>query len=186
MKPGRNTGVCSLSVPVDEQAVIIYLQCARRLKPAATFPKTLSPYNPLLSMFENLFIPSYWFTLQPALVGGTEGKIIFSFFVLLFLLGIVARIVSSNRTDDRHVREVFERGATLLVTMGILGVLLYFFSYEQIRLFGSRFWYLFWLIGILVWSFFLLRFVRSTIPKQRANEALKAEQRKYFPPRRKK
>lgn len=137
-------------------------------------------------MFENLFDLSYWFTLQPASVGGTSGKIIFSFFALLFVLGIVARIVSSNKTDDRHAREVIERIATLLVTMGILGALLYFFSFEQIRLFGSRFWYLFWLIGVVVWCFFLLRFVRRTIPEQRAHEALKAEQRKYFPPRRKK
>jgi len=137
-------------------------------------------------MFENMFDLSYWFTLQPALVGGTEGKMIFSFFVLLFVLGIVARIVSSHKTDDRHIREVFERGATLLVTMGILGAVLYFFSFEQIRLFGSRFWYLFWLIGIIVWGFFLLRFVKRTIPELRAHEALKAEHRKYFPPRRKK
>jgi hypothetical protein len=137
-------------------------------------------------MFNNFLDPSYWFTLQPALVGGTSGKIIFVFFALLFVLGIVARIVSSNRTDDRHIREVIERGATLLVTMGILGAVLYFFSFEQIRLFGSRFWYLFWLIGIIVWGFFLLRFVRRTIPELRAHESLKAEQKKYFPPRRKK
>ncbi|MBI2474966.1 hypothetical protein HYV69_00905 [Candidatus Uhrbacteria bacterium] len=137
-------------------------------------------------MFNNFLDPSYWFTLRPALVGGTEGKIIFGVFAILFVLGIVARIVSSNKTGDRYMKEVVERIATMLVTMGILGALLYFFSFEQIRLFGSRFWYLFWLIGIIVWCFFLLRFVKRTIPELRAHEALKAEQRKYFPPRRKK
>ncbi|MBI4713796.1 hypothetical protein HY771_01250 [Candidatus Uhrbacteria bacterium] len=130
--------------------------------------------------------PSYWLTIQPASVGGTSGKIIFGLFILIFVFGIAARVASSNTDKERHLREFGDRVATMFVTMGILGALLYFFSFEQIRLFGARFWYLLWLVGLVVWCFFLWRFIGRTVPERRAHEESQAQQRKYFPQRRKK
>lgn len=135
-------------------------------------------------MFSNLLDPSYWFTLRPAEVGGTSGTILFVVFVLMFVAGIVARIVAANKTDDRYLRDMGERVATLLITMGLLGIVLYFFSYERIRLFGSRFFYAFWLIGIFAWGYVLVRFAHRTVPQMRQRDSLRAEQRKYFPQRR--
>lgn len=129
---------------------------------------------------------SYWFTLSPASVGGISGKIIFGFFVLLFTCGIVARIVASNKTNDRYMREISERIATMFITMGIVGALLYFFSFEQIRLFGARFMYFFWVISLIIWIISLARFAFRTVPVKRAHEALRSEERKYFPSCRKK
>lgn len=136
-------------------------------------------------MFNNFFNPSFWFTLQPAEVGGVSGNAIFAFFVLMFVLGIVSRIIASQKTDDRHLRELGNRLATLLMTMGLLGILLYFFSYERIRLFGSRFWYLFWVIGLAIWVGFLIRFGRKTIPEMKRQESVREQLRKYFPTRKK-
>jgi uncharacterized membrane protein len=136
-------------------------------------------------VFSNFFDPSYWFTLRPALVGGLSGNILFGIFVLMFVLGIVARIVSSNKTTDRYARDFGHRLGTLLITMGVLGILLYFFSFERIRLFGSRFLYGLWVIGLLVWGFILARFVRRTIPQKRAYDKEREEQRKYLPSRKK-
>jgi uncharacterized membrane protein len=136
-------------------------------------------------MFSNFFDFSYWFTLRPAQVGGLSGNILFGIFVLMFVLGIVARIVSSNKTTDRYVRDFGYRIGTLLITMGILGILLYFFSFERIRLFGSRFLYGFWVIGFFVWCFFLVRFARRTIPQKRVHDREREERRKYLPSRKK-
>ncbi len=136
-------------------------------------------------MFNNLFDPSFWFTLRPAEVGGISGSLIFGFFLLLFVLGIVSRIVAAQKLDDRYARMLGGRIGTMLVTLGILGVLLYFFSYERIRLFGSRFWYLFWVIGLIVWAGFIVRFAKKTIPELKQKEGIRAQMRKYFPPRKK-
>lgn len=133
----------------------------------------------------SLFSPLFWFTLQPASVGGLTGQVIFAFFVLLFVLGIVARIVSSQKQTDKYMRLFGQRVGVLLITMGLLGVLLYFFSYERIRFFGARFWYLFWLIGCFVWGIVLVRFVRTSIPAMKQKEGIRSELRKYFPPRKK-
>lgn len=136
-------------------------------------------------MFNNFLDPSYWFTLRPAEVGGLSGQMIFGFFVLLFVLGIVGRIVSLQKKDDRYIRDLGQRAGTLLITMGLLGVFFFFFSYERIQLFGSRFWYVFWLIGFVVWAFFLIKFARQTIPQMKERETMRAEKQKYFPPRHK-
>lgn len=129
---------------------------------------------------------SYWFTLAPAPVGGVFGNTLFIIFVLLFACGIAARIIASNKTDDRYMREIGERIATMLVTIGIIGALIYFFSYEQIRLFGARFMYLFLAVVFIVWIILLANFAFKIVPAQRAHEALRQEERKYFPSRRKK
>lgn len=137
-------------------------------------------------MFQNFFDPSAWFTLAPAQVGGVSGNIVFAAFFLLFVLGIVCRIVASHKVNDRYCRDMGLRIGSLLITMGLLGILFYFFSYERIRLFGSRFWYLLWLIGVLVWTVSLARYAHTVVPSMKHREAERAQRRKYFPPRRKK
>lgn len=136
-------------------------------------------------MLNNFFDPSYWFTLHPAEVGGLSGNIIFGIFVLLFVLGIIARIVASNKTKDRYVQNFGMRTGSMLITMGIIGIVLYFFSYERVYLLGARFWYVLWLIGLIVWAVFLFRFASKTVPEMRKRDSVRAQYRKYFPRRKK-
>ncbi len=128
--------------------------------------------------------PSYWFTLQPPEVGGLLGNILFVIFVAFLVLGIIGRIVVDRRGDDRYKKEVGGRVSNLLVTMGVLGVILYFFSFEGIRLFGARFWYPLWIIAVCVWGFFLVRFVMREIPSRRKREEALKAQTKYLPQQR--
>ncbi|MBI4256771.1 hypothetical protein HY626_01800 [Candidatus Uhrbacteria bacterium] len=125
--------------------------------------------------------PTYWLTLQPPEVGGFLGSIVFGFFILFLILGITGRIVVDRRGDDRYRREIGSRISGLLITMGLLGIILFFFSFEEIQLFGARFWYLVWTIAVFVWTFFIVRFVRRDIPEKRAREIALREQGKYLP-----
>ncbi|TAL50623.1 hypothetical protein EPN81_02380 [Patescibacteria group bacterium] len=127
--------------------------------------------------------PTYWLTLQPPEVGGLLGSIVFGLFVLFLILGIIGRIVVDRRGGDRYKREVGSRVSTLLVTMGILGVILFFFSFEGIQLFGARFWYPIWMIATIVWVFFLVRYMKRDVPVKRAREEMLKEQGKYLPRR---
>jgi len=114
-------------------------------------------------------------------VDGLIGTIILVLFVVLFVLGIVGRIVASRKEEDRYKREVGNRISTLLVTMGFLGIVLFFFSFEQIELFGARFWYPTWVIGMLVWVHFIVRYVRRDIPAKKMRSQLLKEKAKYLP-----
>lgn len=137
-------------------------------------------------MFDHLLDASTWFTLRPADITGLSGKIVFGFFVLLFVSGIVSRIVAAHKMSDRYLRQLAESISTLLLTMGFLGLLFYFFSFERIQLFGARFWYVLWLIGLIVWIVFLIHLGFKKIPNLREKEIVREQLRKYFPPRRRK
>ncbi len=129
----------------------------------------------------SFFQPTYWLTMQPPEVGGLLGSIVFGLFVIVLILGIIGRIVVDRRGGDRYKREIGSRICALLVTMGVLGVVLFFFSFERIQLFGARFWYPTWIIATAVWTFFLVRYVKRDVPAKRAREESLREQGKYLP-----
>ena len=131
----------------------------------------------------SLLQPTYWLTLQPPEVGGLLGSIVFGVFVLFLVFGIIGRIVVDRSGEDRYKREIGSRVSTLLVTMGILGVSLFFFSFEGIQLFGARFWYPIWIVATIVWAFFLVRYMKRDVPAKRAREESLREQGKYLPRR---
>ncbi len=127
------------------------------------------------------FQPSYWFTTQPPEVTGTLGTILFVLFVLCFVLGIVGRIVTDRKEQDRFKREIGGRISTLLITMGLLGILLYFFSYERAHFFGARFWYPVWAIIVGVWAYYIVRYVRQDVPAMKARSASRRAAGAYLP-----
>jgi preprotein translocase subunit SecG len=136
-------------------------------------------------MFDNFFDLSYWLTFSPPSVGGTSGNIIFGFFVLFFVLGIAVRIVANNRTEDRHLKTIANRLAGWFITMGLLGIMLYFFSFERIRFFGAKFWYVVWFIIAAIWFSYLLKAFKK-VPEIKEQAVQNKEKYKYFPPRKKK
>ena len=129
--------------------------------------------------------PSYWFTMNPPEVAGLLGTVVFVVFVLFFVLGIVGHLVAERKGSDRFVREAGHKISTLLITMGLLGVLLFFFSFEQIRMFGARFWYPLWGIAVIFWSVLIVRYLKRDVPLMRAREASSRAQRQYLPGRKK-
>jgi hypothetical protein len=132
------------------------------------------------------FQPSYWFTMQAPDVGGLIGNLVFVFFILVLILGIVGRIVVDRKTSDQYKREIGSRISSLLVTMGILGATLFFFSFERIQLFGARFWYPVWVIVTIFWGCLIVRFIKRDIPHMKARAQVHQHQRTYLPGPRKK
>jgi hypothetical protein len=125
--------------------------------------------------------PTYWLTLQPPDVAGLVGNIALWMFVGFLVLGVISRMVIDRRAYDRYKRDVGSRMSTLLTTMGILGMLLYFFSFEGIQLFGARIWYPVWIIATVLWFLLLVRYVKCEIPAQRDREMALRERSKYLP-----
>ena len=111
------------------------------------------------------------------------GSIVLGMFVVFLVLGIIGRMVVDRRGEDRYKLEIGSRISTLFVTMGIFGVILFFFSFEQIQLFGGRFWYPIWIVATIVWAFFLVRYMKRDVPAKRAREESLREQGKYLPRR---
>lgn len=123
--------------------------------------------------------------MQPPEVSGLLGQIVFAFFLLFFVLGIVGRIVLDRKTNDRYMQEVGNRFSTLFVTMGILGLILFFFSFEQIQLFGARFWYPIWGIAVIVWGYYIVRFMKKEVPALKERSQRLEAQSRYLPTKKK-
>lgn len=129
--------------------------------------------------------PLYWFSLNAANVSTLVGKVLLGFFLLLFLVGVVSRIVLIHKSKDRYLKMIGKRLATCCVTMGLLGVMLFFFSYEGIQFFGARFWYAFWMIGFVAWAIVIARFIMKDVPFMREKNLKQHAKSKYIPGRKK-
>jgi peptidoglycan/LPS O-acetylase OafA/YrhL len=132
----------------------------------------------------SFLLPSYWLTMNPPNVWQGFGRFTVLIFLVLLVAGVVARMRKQTALD-RYTVELYRRLASLCLTMGFLGLLLFFLSYEQTQLLGSRFFYLVWFIGLIVWSVSLVRYLQKDIPAKRLQEQERLAREKYLPKRRK-
>lgn len=103
----------------------------------------------------------------------------------MLILGAIIRMVATRRTEDRHVTATFNRVGRMGVTMGIIGLIIYFFTYQEIPFLGSRFWYLFWGVGCVIWIMSIVHYVKKIIPEERQREVELFERSKYLPGKKK-
>jgi hypothetical protein len=74
-----------------------------------------------------------------------------------------------------------QRLGTLLWTNGAIGIVLFFFRYQQIPLLGMNLWRLIQEIVFVAWLLFILRFMRKQIPADRFTEKVIERRNKYLP-----
>ena len=133
-----------------------------------------------------LFTLSFWFSKYPQALTPTFEKIFFILFAAVLLAGVVLRIVLNQRQRDHFATVIHQSITTLLMTMGGLGLVWFFFTYQQIPLIGARFWFLLWVIGLLAWAGWIARYAYKTVPQLKEEQHQRQERMKYFPPRKKK
>ena len=138
-------------------------------------------------MFEirPLLNSSFWLDLNPPPFVPSSEKVLFAIFAIMLILGAIIRMVGSRRHEDRHVTETFNRFGRLLVTAGVLGLILFFFSYERIPFLSSRFWFLA-LAGMFVaWTTSIVYYVTKVVPHERKAMDEAKEKTKYIPKKKK-
>lgn len=128
-----------------------------------------------------LFSPSFWFDLSPNALSPGFDKAFFVAFSLLVLAGAVARVMARHKKDDRYLVKAYLMVGDMLVAMGLLGMVFFFFTYEEIYLLGARFWFLVWGIGFLFWISYIVKYVKVKIPAMRAEVKEKNQQNEYLP-----
>lgn len=132
-----------------------------------------------------LFSPSYWLTLDPPAVWEGAGRSLIVVFVGMLVASVVVRRMKLSQAKDRHEAGLYRRVCELLSVMGIVGIVLFFFSFEEIRLLGARPAYLLWILGLAVWIVSIARYAKRDIPGARQREQDRAAQNKYLPKRKK-
>lgn len=127
----------------------------------------------------NFLYGSYWF-LQP---DPAKGRVIAFYVVILLVLvlaGIVAMIVR-QREKIKSVRLLYQRVGAFGFTMGLSGLLLFWFRQKEVFFLGWRLWYALWLVIALIWLYRLLHYAFKRIPVIKAEHEERALKEKYLP-----
>lgn len=130
-----------------------------------------------------LFQPSFWFDLTPVSLSPFFERLFFVVFALFVIGGATLRIVARNNTMDKYVRIAVQKGARIALGFGIVGFVMYFFTFEEIQFFGARFWFLLWMTALVIAVVRLVRFVKKEVPQLRHRDQSRVEANKYLPRR---
>lgn len=120
-----------------------------------------------MDLIKPLFSFQYWFGsgLVPFLPWVGRGIMIFMSGVVL--VGVAMAIyLKLQKGMSKPIRRVLKRVATLCGTMGLAGLLLYWFYYEGIPVLSMRFWYLIWLGVVGWWKYDIWKEYKKTMKSQ--------------------
>lgn len=129
------------------------------------------------------FTPSFWFTLRPAPLFQNYEIVLIILFGLFIIVSIIFRLIRMDKKIDPYLRKRFDRFQRMFLTLGATGFVLLFFTYEKAYVFGARFWYLLWILGLLIWLGFIIFDLVKKMPKERKADKEKASFEKYLPKR---
>lgn len=127
--------------------------------------------------------PSFWFDLTPVSLAPFFERALFVVFALFIIGGAALRIMGKNTTMDKYNRMLVKKAASQAMAFGIVGFVIYFFTFEEIQFFGARFWFLLWFIALVVAVVRLIRFYKKEVPLLRHRDQSRVEANKYLPRR---
>lgn len=135
-----------------------------------------------LAGFKAFLYPMYWLNprpvpLGPSLIGG-----IFAFFGWFIIATIALRIVAHVLAKKDPLKaDIFARLAQMMQTIGGLGLLFLFFTYEQLPVLGMRLWFLVLFVWFAVWLVRITLHVVRDYPKLRTDQVQRQKFEKYLP-----
>ena len=124
----------------------------------------------------------YWFDRRPPAFESAVQHIFFYVFAGLVALSIIISIViKKKKEEDPWVAKGFQKVSSWCLTMGVAGLMIFFFSFEQVPILSMRFWFAGWAIWAVIWAVFILKFFIKVIPVEKAMIKEKARLEKYLP-----
>jgi len=122
---------------------------------------------------------NFWFKMYPGTLSPIGIKL-FSGLLLVFLFLSLFSKLKISKSGERIIRRLHRKLLTFYVTQIVLLLFMFFFMYENIPFLAARAWFLFWLLGVVIWLYFIFIFFRG-IPKHREDEKKEEEYKKYLP-----
>jgi hypothetical protein len=104
----------------------------------------------------------------------------------LVAAGVLYAVSRYFKKVDDLKQGIFRRFARLLLNVGVLGMLILFFSYEQAPILGMRLWFLLLFVYLLVRLGFLITYIIRDYPRHKAAVVERERKEKYLPRRKRK
>ena len=128
-----------------------------------------------------LLTAAFWFDMTPDPFLESSSFLLRVLFWGMIVLGVIARFAIAYFRQDKWKKKISQRVSQILLSMGVFGLFLYWFSYERFPFLSMRLWYLVWLAGAIVWFIALLLYILRTVPAERRAQGEQKEKAKYLP-----
>lgn len=126
---------------------------------------------------------SFWFAMRPAPMSKEFTIAAALFFGLFIVAKIILRVIMEKRKKlmtaaDKKLSNMIQ---SFCLTMGSLGLLWTFFAFEGLPILASRYWVLVWLLGVIIWAYFIVRYYAMEYTDLRTRIAERARIERYLP-----
>lgn len=129
----------------------------------------------------NLLSLSFWFQLQPPMFLGWIGTSLLVVFALMTVIGLVLKIYGVKSGLEKYRKRAVQKAGSLLLTMGLAGLMFYFFTYERLPLLSMRIWLIVWLGVVVLWIWSIYQFIKIEIPRVEALRQERERLEKWLP-----
>ncbi len=129
----------------------------------------------------NLFKLSYWFNPAPGPWLAGWLKVLYAFFVLLFIMGLVASWMAGRYKDNKPNYRLWKKVQHFGLGVGLTGVLLILIRQEGIYFLSMPVWMLLLIIGMLVWLYFIIVYAVRDLPVKKERLASEQIKKRYLP-----
>ena len=121
----------------------------------------------------------WWLNTRPGALGPISEKVMAGFLVLMIVIALLLAILKKNYKRS-SCRKTYGKISSFAWTNFIIGAFLAFFIYEIVPYLSMRLLILFWIVGMIVWAFFIIKTL-SIIPKIKQEREKEKEFKKYIP-----
>jgi len=123
----------------------------------------------------------FWFSIKPEVLTQKMLWSLLGIFAFCLISAFALRFAIYLSRRDVILVKIFKKFYKFFLTVGLVGFVFLFFTYEQIVFLGSYFWFLFLFLGSLVWFVLIVFFLVKKIPKERKALEEKRRFEKYLP-----
>ena len=129
----------------------------------------------------NLLKLSYWFNPMPGPFLDEYLKVVYIFFGLLVIGGLIAWLFMGRNKGNRLIAKFWRRVRAACLTIGIVGLLLIFFREQRVSYVSLPFLLVLDIGGGLVWAWVILKYVVKEVPVKKEEIEKEKQKEKYLP-----
>lgn len=125
----------------------------------------------------NLLSTNFWFNQYPDALIPSMAKLIIVIIAIFLLASLAFYILKKGKG---FYKILYRKFFTFFIVNAIIGAILFFFCQQMVPFLSARIWFLFWVIGMLIWLIFIVRYAKK-LPAKKKQAEVQEKFKKYLP-----
>ncbi|MBD3251842.1 hypothetical protein GF380_05340 [Candidatus Uhrbacteria bacterium] len=134
---------------------------------------------------QELLTFGYWFSVRAIPFTPVMERVLLVFFGVFVVAGIASYLFLMKRGLTKITKRALSKFAGLLTWTGLVGLLLWFFTYQNVPVFSMRIFYIGWLVWVGLGFYSIYRYLWVTVPAQQKLQEERSEREKWLPKKKK-